>query len=108
MHGPVRIAWFRSFAKSAETRGYDWQLEVDDVAALYEVQGGRCALTGWPIAWSEVGWEHTASIDRIDNDQGYSLGNVQLVHKSVNMARGAMAVGEFVEMCQAVADRVKW
>jgi hypothetical protein len=108
MHGPVRVAWFNSFYKSAISRGYDWSLTIDDLAAMYEQQQGRCVLTAWPIAWSERGWDHTASIDRIDNTKSYELENVQLVHKSVNMARGTLEVQQFVDMCRAVADRVKW
>lgn len=108
MFGPVRVAWFNSFMKSGISRGYEWALEIEDVASLYEVQNGRCALTGWPIGWSEQHWNHSASIDRIDNDSGYHVGNIQLVHKSVNMARGGMPLSEFVEMCTAVANKVKW
>lgn len=94
--------------KSAISRGYDWEITIEDVATLYELQAGRCALTGWNIGWSEQKWDHTASIDRIENNAGYTISNIQLVHKSVNMARGTMSVDTFIEMCVAVADKVKW
>lgn len=108
MAGPVRVAWYNSFMKSAITRGYSWEITIEDIATLHELQGGRCALTGWPIGWSTQKWDHTASIDRIDNSVGYTLENIQLVHKSVNMARGTMSVAEFIEMCIAISDKVKW
>lgn len=107
MVGPVRVAWFNSFYKSAISRGYDWDLTIEQVAALYERQGGRCALTGWQIQWSAQGWDHTASLDRIRNDSGYTLDNVQLVHKAVNMSRGSLSVDDFIEMCCAVADNAR-
>ena len=107
MHGPVRMAWYNRFRASAVTRGYCWDITVDDIASLYEIQRGRCALTGWSVSWSSVGWDHTASIDRIDNNLGYTLENIQLVHKDVNMARGTMGVEDFIEMCQAVAQNSK-
>lgn len=108
MVGPVRVAWFNSFMKSALSRGLSWDLSIEDVASLYESQDRKCALTGWPVEWAEAGWGHTASLDRIDNDQGYAVGNVQIVHKSANMARGSLSVEDFVALCKAVADRVKW
>ena len=108
MVGPVRVAWFNSFYKSAISRGYVWDITIEDIATLYELQNGRCALTGWSIEWSIQKWDHTASIDRIDNSIGYTLDNIQLVHKTVNMARGTLSVDEFVEMCKAISDKVKW
>lgn len=94
--------------KNAVSRGLEWELEVEDIAIMYEVQQGRCALSGRPIYWSVVGWDHTASIDRIDNDRGYTLDNVQLVCKEANMARGSLSVEEFVLLCKDIADKVKW
>lgn len=106
--GPVRQAWFNSFRKSALTRGYAWELTIEDIVALYTKQNGRCALTNWPIAWSATQWNHTASIDRIDNTRGYTQDNIQLVHKTANMARGTLTLDHFTYLCHAVANKVKW
>jgi hypothetical protein len=108
MFGPVRVAWYNSFRKSAIARNLEWHLSIEDIATMYERQAGKCAMTGWDIGWSETGWDHTASLDRIDNSRGYDLGNIQIVHKTVNMARGSLSIVEFQKMCLAVADRVKW
>jgi hypothetical protein len=108
MFGPVRVSWYNSFRKSALSRGYVWELTIKDIATLYELQAGRCAFTGWNVGWSEVLWDHTASVDRIDNSIGYTLDNIQIVHKSVNMARGTMPVDDFIEMCISVANKEKW
>lgn len=106
MFGNVRIAWYKSFENSALHRGLDWQLNIEDIDCLYEEQNGRCALSGWKIGWSEVGWNHTASLDRIDNNIGYTVDNIQLVHKIINMSRGSLSVEDFITMCESVADRV--
>lgn len=108
MVGSVRVAWYNSFSKSAISRGLDWEISIEFIDALYEMQGGECALTGMPIGWSEQYWDHTASIDRIDNERGYWPDNVQLVHKQVNMMRGSLEIERFVELCKLVADKVKW
>jgi hypothetical protein len=108
MHKNVRISWYESFRKSTLTRGYSWEVTLDDINDLYEEQNKVCELSGISIGWSESGWEHTASIDRVDNNKGYTVDNIQLVHKQVNMMRGSLTVPDFLKFCQAVADKVKW
>jgi hypothetical protein len=108
MVGSVRLAWYEAFRKSAICRGYNWELTPEYVDTMYDQQSGCCSLTGLQIGWSETGWGHTASIDRIDNDLGYTEDNVHLVHKRVNMMRGTMSIDEFVEFCHLVSDKMKW
>ena len=105
MVGPVRVSWYNSFYKSAISRGYCWTIDIEFVAALHEQQNGRCALSGLAIGWSDQKWDHTASIDRIDNSVGYTEENIQLVHKEVNMLRGTASVDRFIELCGLVADK---
>lgn len=64
-------------------RGLDFTLVRDDLTNLYESQEGLCAITGLPMEhkWSSL---YSISIDRIDSDGDYILGNVQLVCKGVN------------------------
>lgn len=107
MVGAVRVAWYESFLKSAISRGYSWELTPELVNEMYEEQNGLCALSGLSIGWSKVGWDHTASIDRIDNTLGYSIDNIQLVHKKVNMMRGSLSVDEFTELCLSVANNFR-
>lgn len=108
MHGHVRIAWYNSFMKSAVSRGLEWCITIDLVNQLYLDQDKKCALTGLDIGWSTSLWDHTASIDRIDNQTGYVEGNIQLVHKEINMMRGSLDIKRFQELCTLVHDKVKW
>ena len=48
--------------------------------------------------------DQSASVDRIDNDKGYEVGNIQWVHTMVNMCRGKRELSEFIRMCKAVAE----
>jgi hypothetical protein len=108
MVGSVRVSWYTAFQKSALTRGYSWDLTPEFVDAMYQEQDGQCVYSGLPIGWEVSGWNHTASIDRIDNNFGYYEENVQLVHKEVNMMRGTLTDERFKELCSLVADKVKW
>jgi len=106
--GQMPITWFEVKRKGGLHRGLIWDLEPQDIVELYEQQSGLCALTGWPIEWSKKGLTATVSIDRIDSSEGYVKGNVQLLHKDVNMAKQQYSQEYFIAMCQAIADKVKW
>lgn len=98
--GPLR-RMFNRFSKSAKNRGIDWCLSLEQFGSAFT---GQCALTGWEISMKD----QTASLDRIDNGKGYAVDNIQWVHSMVNMSKNKYSQDRFVEMCVAVADRVKW
>jgi len=104
----IRLSWFNKFKVNAELRNISFNITPEYLWKVFVEQDYQCALTGWPIGWAEVGALHTASIDRIDSDKGYEVGNVQLVHKDINMAKQQYSQEYFIEMCKAVADKVKW
>jgi len=108
MVGSVRMSWYTAFQKSAATRGYIWELTPEFIDTLYQEQDGLCVYSGLFISWDESGWNHTASIDRIDNSRGYFEDNIQLVHKEINMMRGSLSDSRFKELCNLVADKSKW
>jgi len=108
MYNLIRLSWFEKSKKSAELRGLVFDLSIEDIWFLYTVQEGRCALSGISIGWSEVGAIHSASIDRIDSSMGYIKGNVQLLHKDVNFMKQQFSQEYFIEVCKAIADKVKW
>lgn len=88
-------------AKPRKVRG---QLEVSiDLAymeSIYIKQRGRCAYTNAPIKFTD----NTASLDRIDNDKGYIEGNVQWVHKDVNMMKRHYSDEYFVKICLMISN----
>ena len=106
----IRISWINKFKTGAETRGIYWKISLDDVAALYEKQNGKCALTGWNIEFPEYGHSQKApaSIDRIDSKKGYTPDNIQLVERKINMMKQQFSQEDFIKTCKAVADKVKW
>lgn len=109
-HRGVRVSWFNKFKIGAETRGIEWDLSIDDIADVYDQQGRECALTGWPLVFPSVGHPQNtdASIDRIDSKLGYKKNNIQIVSKKVNMMKQHYSLKDFLFVCKAVADKVKW
>ena len=106
--GPMPLTWFEVKRKGGISRGLAWDLVPQDILDMYQEQEQKCALTGWLIKWSDKGLTASVSIDRIDSSEGYIKGNVQLLHKDVNMAKQQYSQEYFVEMCQAIANKVKW
>lgn len=86
----VAIGLCRTFKANAKKRGIEFCLTLEDVNALIEKSGGRCAVTGIKFdLFKDHGirvrpW--APSIDRIDCKMGYTAGNVRLVANSVNIA----------------------
>ena len=86
---------------SVESNRYLW--------GLYVLQDKRCALSGVPIEFGTnrvVGRiEKTASLDRIDSDKGYVKGNVQWVHKDVNVMKRAISQERFIQLANQIANK---
>ena len=49
--------------------------------------------------------ETTASLDRIDSLLGYTIDNVQWVHKDINRIKFDMSQCRFVELCCLIAEK---
>jgi hypothetical protein len=104
--GHIRVSWFKKTQLSAALRNIDFDLTIEQIDDMFIQQDFRCALTGFNIGFSEVGAIHTVSIDRIDSSAGYTIYNVQLLHKDVNMMKQTYSQERFIEICLAVADKL--
>lgn len=84
--------------------GYLWD--------LFLKQDRKCALSGLnltlPINETTKSYTaSTASVDRIDSNIGYVPGNVQWVHKHINLMKNKLTQKYFIEMCKNVANTHK-
>lgn len=76
---------------------------------IWENQRGICALSGIEIilpmnAQKFQSHTYTASLDRIDSNIGYIEGNVQWVHKVVNIMKQELKDEEFINLCKKVSN----
>jgi hypothetical protein len=95
---------------AARKRSIKFMLSVERAWGLFLQQNRRCALSGVELRFSEpnLSWKErakrtTASLDRKNPAKGYTLGNVQWVHKKVNLMKHVSTDKEFIEWCRAVA-----
>lgn len=89
---------FRSIKHSAEKRGFAFELTKDQIWNLYLKQGGRCNLSGVKVSFSRNTRKvkQTASLDRINSSKGYTLDNVQILHKHVNIMKNTFSQEQFI------------
>src|ERR1035437_203970 len=96
--------------KTAQTKGYAFDLSCLYLWRLYRQQGGLCALSGLPITIRKMSQSRrdsltSASLDRIDPKRGYLKGNVQWVCLVLNYMKRDLTQIEFIRLCKRVAER---
>lgn len=91
--------------RNAKQRGIPFNITIQQAWDLYAQQNKRCALSGVDIHFGLTAKdENTASIDRKNPHLGYTLDNIQWVHKSINFSKHTMTNEEFVNMCKRVCE----
>lgn len=102
--------FIRSLVGSARARSkakkMDFSLTAECVAEMYEAQAGRCSVTGIEMSYIRYDGKHATnlSIDRINNDRGYTPDNIRLVCSNVNRMRGQWSDVELIWWCRLVVD----
>lgn len=104
--GEIYATHWNVIKKNAKQRGIPFHISVKYAWKLFLEQDRKCALTGTPLKFSTRCWSRdaTASLDRIDSskDKGYVKGNVQWVHKNINMMKQEYSTNLFFEWCVKV------
>ena len=105
---------FRYFMRKARNREHNevTDLDLPYLKALWEAQGGCCALSGLQmelprhaVAWGERlrdPWK--PSLDRIDSAVGYVKGNVRFVTLIANFAKQNFSDEQLLDFCRAVVQ----
>ena len=101
--GDLSGAFFYKLQRNALDRDFTVEVTKDDLWDLFLQQNRKCALTGIPLTLSIRG-KTTASVDRIDSNQGYVIDNIQWVHKDVNRMKQHFTMGRFLLLCRRVTE----
>lgn len=101
---------WNSIKHCAIKRSIEFSITKEYAWNLFQQQKGLCAISGLQITLTRrrdmlKGLE-TASLDRIDSSQGYVIGNVQWVHKDVNLMKQSMTQERLISLCKVISD--KW
>lgn len=101
---------FKTSKKNAVTRNKPFNLTKSEFDTLVKRAGGRCELTGLKFQRIRDGARFERqpflpSLDRVDNSQGYSLGNCRLVCIAVNYALSTWGDWVLFEVAKALLTK---
>jgi hypothetical protein len=97
-------SYWKNLQTNALRRKLEFTITIEEVWDIYIKQNKKCALSDIDIRFSKSHRDdtQTASLDRIDSDKGYIQGNVQWVHKNVNLMKWNLKQEYFLEMCKKI------
>jgi len=106
-YGEITGTLWARIRGNAKTREISFAITVAEAWDLFLAQKRRCALSGRILIFSPHRScidpvVQTASLDRIDSSCGYVSGNLQWVHKDVNLAKRKLTNEAFVQLCEEV------
>jgi hypothetical protein len=102
-YNEIPYNWFsRYFERKGRKKKHSGDINIEQVYELWIKQNKKCALSGVLIGFYDCGTNHTCSIDRIDSLKEYTLDNIQLVHKDVNIMKNKFDNQYFINMCKNI------
>lgn len=93
----------------ARAKVFEREFDLDSEWTVNHLEGLVCEATGMPLSLDiSKGHQHTynrPSIDRIDNDKGYTKDNCQIVSVIYNKAKSDGNHEHVMEMCECLMKR---
>lgn len=108
-YGAISGSFWAGIRDGAKRRGriIPFEITIEEAWELFLKQKGKCALTGFEISFPltdrRYGAMCSASLDRIDSAKGYTIDNVQWVHKDIQLMKMTLKQDIFIEWCRRVA-----
>ena len=99
MIGDLSLTEYTRLKRSAEKRGYSFEVSIEYLWNLFQQQQQICAITGDYIPTIKE-----ASLDRIDSSLGYIEGNVQWTTYQANVSKHTMTMEQLYVFCNKVLN----
>lgn len=87
-------------------KSVEMSLTIEVAWSLFIKQNRKCALSGVHLYFGSRSHKNTASLDRIDSSKGYTIDNIQWVHKHINFMKRDFDQLYFLSLCQKVVDNI--
>lgn len=105
----VPLSFWSRFKKGARERNIIFNISTKDIWEVYIKQDKRCIYTGEHLVFQTKNdcKSGNASLDRIDSKKGYTVANIQLVVKKINIMKMGEKSSEFVEIADNIVNYEK-
>ena len=110
--GEISISYIRQLRFDAKARNLEFDVTPEYLWQLFLNQKSKCALSGQLLSFGIHTKEktkeqsRTASLDRIDSSKGYVNGNLQWLHKDVNMMKKHYSQDYFIKVCKLIYENI--
>lgn len=101
----ISLDFFNTIKRNAIIRNIEFNITIEYLWDLFLKQNKKCKLSGLDLNFSEIRKDkskQTSSIDRINSNIGYIEGNVQWVHKQINIMKNKLSDEKFIWYCEQV------
>lgn len=112
--GEISGIYLWSIKRHAKERNIPFNLNTKDMWELFLKQKKKCAISGIRLFFTtskkdyQTHKEQTASLDRKDSNKGYTIDNVQWVHKDINWMKNNFPEDKFFNWIKIIYEyRVK-
>lgn len=107
-YGELSGKHWSSIVQSAKNRKLDFSISIEYAWNLFLKQDKKCALTKITLIFPSKSRlisspKSTASLDRIDSSKGYIEGNVQWIHKDINLMKQSYTNEYLIYMAHQIA-----
>lgn len=110
----INGSYWCSLKSKADSRNLCFELDIKDVWGLWILQDKKCALSGVELKLLKKRSyalknkkEQTASLDRIDSSKGYTIDNVQWIHKDLQKVKWELLNEELFNWCDLIYNNLK-
>ena len=100
---------FSYYLRNCRKRFKECTLTLEDLQNQWDKQNGICPYSGIKLQIASYTKNHnnfiyTASVDRIDSNQGYAPENIQFVSTAINLMKSTMSDLETKFLCKCIAE----
>ena len=105
---------FRYIYRNAQSRSKDFDITLQDLKDIWELQNGICPYSKIPLVLPEDSKKTIkdptirASLDRIDSSKGYIKGNIQFVSTTINYMKNNLSHEETINFIQLLINNLSF
>jgi hypothetical protein len=112
-YGDLSGDHWRRIQQGASSRNLELHITIEDAWNVYLQQNGKCAISGVDITLrgqeigissKQVHEKTTASLDRIDSSKGYTIDNIQWIHKDLNQMKSDRSMETFLYWIKTIYE----